>query len=148
MLQQDLINQFLSNQYIAVVGVSRKGDIPANYIFKKFKSAGYQTYPVNPNAETVEGEKCYPDLMSLPDQVESVFLAGPPEASAHAIDDCAKVGASIVWMHQGIGNGSYSSEANDKCKAHGIHAITNGCPMMFIKPVDPFHRVLRWVKKI
>ena len=136
MLQVDLINEFLSKKRIAVVGVSRKGDIPANEIYKNFKKTGYTVYPVNPNAAEIEGDTCYADIMSIPEKPEAVFLAGAPKVSQEVVEDCDKAQVPIVWMHRGIGKGSYSEEAEAYCKEHNIKVITNGCPFMFLKPVD------------
>jgi hypothetical protein len=148
MLQIDLIEEFLDKKTIAVVGVSRKGKNPANLILKKFKSAGYETYGINPKATEIDGEKCYPDIGSLPIKPEAVMLAGPPGVSESAVLDCIEGKVSIVWMHRGMGEGSYSEKAEEECKANGIKVITNGCPMMFVGKVDPFHRVFRWFKKM
>ncbi len=147
MLQLDEIHKFLSNKHIALVGVSRKGDIPSNEIYKKFKSAGYDMYPVNPNMDTFMDETCYPDLNSIPEKPEAVFLAASPEVSEAMVEECAQLGIDQVWMHRGLGKGSYSEKAATYCKEKGITAITNGCPFMFIKPVDGFHKTLRWFKK-
>lgn len=146
MLQTTLINQFLDSKVIAVVGVSRSKDIPANGIFNKFKSAGYEVYPINPNAENIEGEKCYPDLGALPSKPDAVLLASTPEVSEIVVGQCLDQGINKVWMHRGIGNGSYSTKAESFCRENEIDVITNGCPMMFIKPIDPFHRIFRWFK--
>ena len=147
MLQIDLIHEFLSRKSVAVVGVSRMGDIPANMIFKRFLEAGYEAYPINPNTKEINGKVCYPNLQSLPTVPEAVFLAGTPAVSESTVDDCVELKVPIVWMHKGIGQGSFSEVARQKCEANGIQAIYNGCPMMFIKPVDPFHGILKWFKK-
>jgi len=146
MLQKDLIQEFLGKKRIAVVGVSRKGDLPANYIFKKFKKGGYSVYPINPNANEVEGEKCYPDIYSLPEIPEAILMAGTPEVSEKCMEDCVKNKIPIVWMHRGIGKGSYSVKAEENAKRNGIKVISNGCPMMFISKVDGFHKFLSWIK--
>ena len=146
MLQKDLIKNFLESKVIAVVGVSRKKDIPANGIFEKFRKAGYNTYPINPNAEEIGGAKCYPSITDLPEHPDGVLLAGTPDVSEQVARECIAVGVKNVWMHRGIGNGSYSEKAESIFKESGIQAITNGCPMMFIKPVDPFHRIFKWFK--
>ncbi len=146
MLQIDLIRQFLAKKVIAVVGVSRKGDIPANYIFKRFKDSGYQAFPINPNAEEIGGEKVFASLKDLPKKPEAVLLAGTPEVSEKTVTDCVEANVPIVWMHRGIGNGSYSESATNELLKNDIHVITNGCPMMFIPKVDIFHRIFRWFK--
>lgn len=146
MLQLDLIHQFLDKNVIAVVGPSRKGDLPANHIFKKFKEAGYETYPINPGTNEIEGSTCYPSIRDTPKNPEAILLGSTPEVSEKVIDDCINQKIDLVWMHRGIGRGSYSDEATDKCKKNGISAITNGCPLMFLQPVDGFHRIFKWFK--
>ncbi len=147
MLQLDLINRFMDSRRIAVVGVSRKKDLPANYILKKLKASGYEAVAINPNADEIDGDRCYPSIKELQERPEAVMLAGTPATSENVIEECAEAGISLVWMHRGMGPGSYSRRAEIKCLEQGIDAITNGCPMMFIKPVDPFHRLLRWFKR-
>lgn len=146
MLQTSLIKEFLESKSIAVVGVSRKKDIPANAIFKKMADSGYDTYAINPNTADIDGIPCFPSISDLPEKPDSVFLAGPPHVSEIVVKECVVLGIKKVWMHKGIGDGSYSKTAQDYCRENGIEAIINGCPMMFIKPIDPFHRILRWFK--
>ena len=147
MLQTELIMDFLNSKVIAVVGVSRKGDIPANHIFRKFRDSGYKTFPINPNTTEIEGTTCYPDLGSLPENADAVVLASTPDVSEQMVEEVHSLGASIVWMHHGMGTGSYSSEAEKKYLERGVKVINNGCPMMFLSPVDGFHKVFRWFKK-
>jgi predicted CoA-binding protein len=146
MLQTELIHKFLHGHVIAVIGVSRKKDIPANAIFQKFKQAGYEVYPINPYTEDIDGIKCYPDINSLPSKPDSVLLAGKPQVSESTVEECISLDIKYIWMHRGIGQGSYSKKADTKCRENGIEPITNGCPMMFVKPVDPFHRIFKWFK--
>jgi predicted CoA-binding protein len=146
MLQKDLIEFFLSQPIIAVVGVSGKKDNPANHIYKRFRELDYTVFPVNPNASEVEGDPCYATLEKLPLAPSAVMLAGRPEVSEELMHDCARLNVSVVWMHRGIGPGSYSRDASDLARKYGIKAIVNGCPMMFLGKVDPFHKVLSWFK--
>lgn len=146
MLQKELIEEFLTHDEIGVVGVSRTGDLPANLIYRKLRKAGYVPYAVNPYTQVVEDAHCYPSVTDLPDTVKAVVLAGPPEVSVSTLDDCAKAGIEIVWIHRGMGSGSFHPEAEARAKDLGIKAITNGCPMMFIPEVDLFHKVFRWIK--
>ena len=146
MLQMELIHEFLECKVIAVIGVSRKKKIPANGIFQKFKKAGYEVYPINPNADEINNFKCYPNITSLPSKPEAVLLAGKPKISEIVVEDCISQNIKHIWMHRGIGEGSYSEKADMKCQENGIEVIRNGCPMMFVKPVDPFHRIFKWFK--
>ena len=75
------INEFMTQKNIAVAGVSRKKQKFGNAIYKELKKKGYKLYPLNPNMETYDDEKCYPDIASLPDEVTAIVLNTKPEIS-------------------------------------------------------------------
>lgn len=138
------IAQFLQSSRIAVAGVSRRGDVAANAVFKKLRDCGYTVYPVNPNAEEVEGVQCYPDLGSIPEKVDSVVIATHPGVSASIVQQCKDRGVARVWFHRSFGAGSVAEEAVRECERLGIECIVGGCPLMFCDPVDVGHKCMRW----
>ena len=129
---------------MAVAGVSRDGKQPANLIFKRLASSGFQVYPVNPKASEVEGVQCYPDVASLPEGVHGIVVATPPSASVQVVRECGEKGIGRVWFHRSFGDGSVSAEAVQECEKLGLDCIVGGCPMMFCEPVDVVHRCMRW----
>jgi predicted CoA-binding protein len=137
--------EFLIKRRIAVAGVSRDSRQPANAIYRKLKSAGYQVYAVNPNAAEVEGDTCYPDLHSTPEPVEAVMIVTHPDISAKLVHECADLGIRHVWLHRSFGQGSVSEEAVAECERRNINCLVGGCPMMYCEPVDVGHRCMRWV---
>ncbi len=139
------ISDFLAQKNIAVAGVSRKGDVPANVIYKKLKSAGYRVYSLNPNASEVEGDVCYPDLAAVPEQVDGLVIATHPDQAVGLIRQCQASGVIRVWFHRSVGQGSYNEEAAILARESGISVISGGCPLMYCQPVDIFHKCLRWV---
>lgn len=142
---EDAANDFLAQKKIAVVGVSRSGDVAANLIYKRFRKAGYQVFPVNPNAEEVEGDPCFASVKAIPDGVDAVVVATHPAASEQVARDCAEAGVSKVWIHHSFGEGSFSQEAVDFCRANDITVIPAGCPLMFGKTADFGHRCMRFI---
>ncbi|MBM3791802.1 MAG: CoA-binding protein [Acidobacteria bacterium] len=145
----DPIREFLSNKTIAVAGVSRSGGAsPANSIFRKLRGAGYRVYPVNPNAETVEGVACYPDVKSLPDKADAVMIVTTPAVCEQIVRQCREAGIRHVWMHRSFGRGSVSDAAVRYCRENGISVIPGGCPMMHCEPVDFGHKCVRWVLRL
>ena len=72
MTPRQTIDSFLSEKTLAVVGVSRSGTKTGNSIYNELRLKGYTVYPVNPHAETIGGEKCYPNLQALPAGVGGV----------------------------------------------------------------------------
>ena len=137
------VDEFLAQKRIAVVGVSRKGDIPANSVYKKLRGAGYEVFATNPNATEVEGDTCYPDLKSIPGGVDGVFIGTTPQITDEIVHECADLGITRVWMHRSFGEGSVSETAVAYCRENNINIIPGGCPMMFLEP-DIAHRCMRW----
>lgn len=139
---------FLSRKRIAVAGVSRKGDVAANAIYKKLRKSGYEVFPVNPNAAEVEGDRCYPDLTSISGGVDVVVIATHPEVSLKLVEECITLGIKRVWMHSSFGQGSVNGDAVKKGEESGLTVLPGGCPMMFCEPVDIAHKCMRWFLRI
>jgi len=137
---------FLSQKTLAVVGVSRESGAAANMIYKTLRDKGYKVYPVNPLAEKIEGDQCYPDLKSIPAQLEGVFLMTRQESTYQVVQECVELGVPRVWMHEngmlGAANSSVSQLAVELCETNNVEVIAGGCPMMFL---DFGHKCMRWI---
>lgn len=144
---KEAARDFLAQQRIAVVGVSRNRGEAANLVYRKLRDAGYEVFPVNPNADRVEGDHCYPGLAAIEGGVEAVIIATHPEVTTQVVRDCASLGVRHVWMHRSFGVGSVSEEAVRLCDERGISVIPGACPVMFLDPVDLGHRCMRWLLK-
>lgn len=70
MNKRETIEGFLSNKNLAVAGVSKSGRKFGNTLFRELKAKRYRVHPVNPNAESVEGQQCYHSLKELPEEVK------------------------------------------------------------------------------
>src|SRR5262245_49451516 len=143
---QTTVYEFLSHKRIAIAGVSHKNpNNTANAIYRRFRDAGYEVFPINPNAETAEGTTCYKHLKDIPGQVDGVVIVTRAEYTESVVRDCTEAGVTRVWMHGGIhGPGSSVSEsAVAYCKDHNITVIAGACPLMFGQTSDGFHRFIR-----
>ncbi len=145
------VDDFLAQKRIAVAGVSRnKGHHPAgNLIYERLKRTGHEVFPVNPNMQTFEGDRCYPDLQSIPGGVDGVVIITRPETTERIVRDCSAAGVRSVWMHESVVKGSsVSPAAVDYCRQHDISVIPGACPMMFGPGVDFGHRCMRWIQRL
>ena len=141
-----LTSEFLSQTRIVVAGVSRNPSTHgANAMYRRLKARGYEVFAVNPNADTVEGDRAYRDLRSVPGLVDGVVIGTAAKHASSIVRECQELGISRVWMHAGAGESSVSPEAVDFCRAHDISVIPGGCPLMFGRTADFGHRCLRWV---
>lgn len=141
--------EFLGNTRIAVTGVSRNpSGHGGNSVYQRLRDRGYEVFAVNPNAEQVEGDTCYPDLQSIPGGVEAVVIATAPERAEGTMRECDELGIRFVWMHRGPGPGSVSPTAAKYGRDQGITVIDGGCPLMFDPTADFGHKVMRSIFRL
>jgi predicted CoA-binding protein len=147
-----MVKDFLAQKKIAVVGVSDKRETGCNLSYKKFKESGYQVFGINPRITTFDGDPCYPDLKSLPEKPEAVFILASPKVTDQIVQQCVELGVKHVWMHCMMGTkpglassmSSVSEDAVKKCRENGIAVIPGSCPNQFIKP-DIGHGMMRGI---
>lgn len=143
---KEAASAFLANKRIAVTGVSRTAqDHGANTVFKRLRDRGYEVFAINPNADEVEGARCYHDLTGISGGVDAVVIGTRPETADDTMHECAELGIKHVWMHRGPGKGSVSATAAAYGREHGITVIDGGCPLMFDPTADFGHKVMRVV---
>ena len=145
------VHDFLGQKRIAVAGVSRnKSDHPVgNLIYRRLKNTGHDVFAVNPHMQTFEGDRCYPDLQSIPGGVDGVVIITRPTTTDRIVHDCHEAGVRRVWMHQSLGKGSsVSPDAVDYCRRHDISVIAGACPMMYGPGVDIGHTCMRLILKL
>jgi uncharacterized protein len=146
----DLVQGFLAQKTIAVVGVSDKRETGCNLGYRKLKEAGYQVIAVNPRLTSFEGDPCYPDLKSIPEKPEAVFILTNPAVTEQVVQECVELGVKHVWMHcmmgtkPGLAAGmtSVSQNAVEMCKQNGISVIPGACPNQYLN-TDFGHRMMR-----
>jgi predicted CoA-binding protein len=145
------VHDFLAQKRIAVAGVSRDTSHHGvgNLIYHRLKKTGHDVFAVNPRLQTFDGDRCYPDLQSIPGGVDGVVIITRPDVTDRLVHDCTAAGVRRVWMHQSIGKGtSVSPEAVDYCRRHDISVIAGACPMMYGDDVDVGHTCMRWFLKL
>lgn len=142
---KEAIDDFLAQNHIAFVGVSRDSTQFANAVYRQLRDHGRTLYPVNAQASstTIEGDNCYHQLASVPDPVDGVFVMVPAAEAAGVVRDAIERHIPRVWLHHGIGPGSNSAEAVALCRNFGVSVVDGACPLMFDAPVRSVHRVHR-----
>jgi hypothetical protein len=141
----ELASDFLAQERIAVVGVSRNPQATANAIYRALRAKGYHVFAVNPHAGELEGDRCWSDVATIDGGVDAALIVTPPDASAAAVRACAERGIRRVWLHRSLGQGSRSDEAVRIGREAGLTVIPGACPMMFLPGTDAFHRCLGWI---
>lgn len=146
----NLVKDFLAQKKIAVVGVSDQRETGCNLAWHRFKDAGYKVSAVNPHLTTFDGDPCYPDLATIPEKPDAVFILANPNVTEQIVRQCVDLGITRVWMHCMMGTKpglaanmtSVSQDAVELCRANGITVIPGSCPNQFLNP-DMGHSMMR-----
>jgi predicted CoA-binding protein len=108
---------------IAVVGLSGKRFRPSYGVAEYMQREGYRIIPVNPNETEVLGEKSYARIEDIPEHVDIVDIFRRPEFVGSVVDSAIQIGASIVWMQEGV----VHEEAAQKARAAGLAVVMDRC---------------------
>jgi uncharacterized protein len=143
----NLIQDFLSQKRLAIVGVSRDPQTFSQKLFREFLQRGYDAVPVNPKAVRIAGLLCYDCVTTICPRVDGALLLVRPYMTAWAVRACARAEIRRVWMHRGNGTGSVNAEAVEFCRKNGIDVIDGYCPYMFLTNPNLFDRMHSWMMK-
>lgn len=87
---------------IAIVGLSDNPQRTSHRIGKYLKETGYKIVPVNPVIAEALGEKAYPDLASIPFEVDVVDVFRRQEEVDAVINDALKINPKAIWLQMGL----------------------------------------------
>lgn len=141
MNSRKIVDDFLAQKKIAIVGVSRNKSKFGNTLYKELKRKGYKLFPINPNTNTIDEDTCYPDLHSLPEKPGGVIFCVPPTQTENMIKEVKSEGINKVWFQLG----AQSESAVRFCEENNIECISNECVLMFAEPTAFFHKAHRWI---
>jgi predicted CoA-binding protein len=136
------INDFLDSQPIALIGVSRNPKKFGYTAFKELKEKGMRIIPVNPEAVQILGEKVYPNIKEMPDNVKGIIVLTKKEKTADVIREAKEKGIKQIWIQQMAD----SKEALEELKNSDINYVTGECILMHYKP-HSFHKFHGSLKK-
>ena len=121
---QETIRRILDEcRTIAVVGLSSDPSRPSNSVSGYMRRQGYRVIPVNPNETSVFGEKSYPDLSAVEEQIDLVDVFRRSDEAGKAVDQAIAVGAKAVWLQEGVIDSAAAQRAEDA----GLMVVMDRC---------------------
>jgi predicted CoA-binding protein len=120
---QTLRRVLSESRTLAVVGLSADWYRPSNFAAKYMQEHGYRVIPVNPKYAEILGEKCYPDLRSIPEPVDLVDVFRKPADCVPIARDAIAIGAKVLWLQIGVIN----EEAKRIAEAGGLTVVMDRC---------------------
>lgn len=117
---EDILNKYKT---VAIVGASQEKDRPSNIVANYLRRNGYIVFLVNPNYDSIDNMKCYPDLKSISQKIEIVDIFRKSETVKPIVEDAVAIGAKVIWMQEGIKN----DEAAEIAYKAGLIVIMDRC---------------------
>jgi len=114
-----LEEKMLEKKIWAVVGANQDTEKFGNIIYRKLKTRGYEVYAVNPMYESIDGDKCYKDLSSLPVIPEVIDMVVSPKRGKAVIEEAAKLGINYIWLQPG----THDDELQKQIKKLGLQSV-------------------------
>jgi predicted CoA-binding protein len=110
----------------AVVGCSPDPRRDSHRIAQLLQSRGFRVIPVNPAADEVLGERCYPSLTAIPagERPEVVDIFRRADRAGVHVDEAIAIGAKAVWMQLGV----IDEDAAQRARQAGLEVVMNRCP--------------------
>jgi predicted CoA-binding protein len=121
-------NILQSAKTIAIIGLSDNPKRPSYDVASYLQSQGYRIIPVNPNVNEILGEKSYPDILSIPKeiQLDIIDIFRKSELVTPHVEEAIKRGdAKMIWMQEGVINEHAATLARNA----GIEVMMNFCLM-------------------
>ena len=127
-MEIETIKKFLDKKNtIAFIGATMQKDKWGYKKYKEIKDAGFEVYPINPKYDSINGDKCFPDLKSLievlDEKLDFVITIIPPKVTEQIVEQCKIFGVDKIWMQPG----SESEKAIKFCEENGIKAVHGIC---------------------
>lgn len=145
----ETIEDFLAQQRIAMVGLSRDPKDFSWTLFHEFVRRGYDVLPVNPNAAEIDGRPCFPRVQNISPPPDAAIVMTSATACEAVARDCAEAGIRRIWLYApGGGESKVNAKAVEFCRANGIQVIPGECPYMFWRGANFGHRLHGWLNKI
>ena len=124
---ESFIEDILSDiKTIAVVGASSKKDRDSYKVMQSLIKNGYRVFPINPNesGKTILDLECLPNLEAVKENIDMVDIFRAHDAVMGVTKDAIKIGANVLWMHEGV----LHQEAADLAISAGMRVVIDRCP--------------------
>lgn len=113
----------LHGEKVAVVGHSDNPERTSYRIAAYLRAHDYTVIPVNPMVDTINGERCYPSLVDVPEQIDIVDVFRRSEFLIDVVEDAIQAKAKVIWTQLGVVDDAAIQKALDA----GIDVIVDRC---------------------
>jgi predicted CoA-binding protein len=108
---------------IAIVGLSPEWHRPSHFVGKYLQARGYRVIPVNPRCDEILGERCYADLLEIPESVDTVDVFRRTDDVLAVAHQAIEIKARCLWQQIGVVN----QDADRLARGAGMDSVMNRC---------------------
>ncbi len=126
----DLRRILASCRTLAVVGLSPQWHRPSYFAAKYMQAHGYRIVPVNPGAQEILGERCYPSVTAAAEaltheglRIDMVDCFRRSEDIPPIAEEAIAIGARCLWLQLGVVNEAAAARA----RAAGLEVVMDRC---------------------
>ena len=138
------IDDFLGSNTIAIAGVSRNPKKFGYMVYNEMKQKGFNVVPMNPNIDSIDGEKCYSGLNALPLSPDALIVLTPKSETDSIVQQSIERGIRNIWIQQG----TETKQTLDMISSAEGNFIMGKCIFMFVEPVKSIHGFHRFVNRL
>lgn len=135
------VNAFIQCKNLALIGLSKTKGKFGNYAYKELTARGYNVLAVHPTEKEIDGIPCSPNLASIKERVDGVFVSVAPKNIPSILNEISSAGLKNVWLQQGCESPGAINHAYNL----GLNLVAKNCILMYAKPVKSFHRFHRFL---
>ena len=143
-INKEMINSFLAAPIIAVAGASRNPKKFGYMVLDAMKKKGIRVLPVNPETDTIGDLPCYRNVAALPSGTDHLLIVTPKTVTLSVMKESLEKGILNIWVQQM----SETPEVIEFAKANQMNLVYGKCILMFLEPVQGFHKFHRTLLKL
>lgn len=132
-----MLEAFFNPKSVAVVGASTSSEKLGYAVLENLVNGGYaevgKIYPINPKADEILGQKVYPSVLDVPDEIDLAVIVIPYPFVPAVLDECGKKGIpgvvviSAGFREAGMEGLERELELVEIAKKHQIRLIGPNC---------------------
>lgn len=131
----EAVRALLAPRSVAAIGASRHRGTIGGEVFRNLLEFGFEgpVAPVNPKAAVVQSVMAYPDVESVPTDVDLAVVMVPAAAVANVVEACGRKGVrSLVVISAGFSETGEEGRARQAellriCRAYGMRLVGPNC---------------------
>ncbi len=120
---------------VAVIGTSRRPSSIGRRVYDAVRRYGFRgsAYAVNPHADDIDGQPCYPTIRDVPGPVDLAVIATPNTQVLQVLDECGDAGvkAAVIltagFAELGQEGRALQQQALAKARANGMRIVGPNC---------------------